>query len=598
MNKIRNYILACACMAGLSSCMDTFLDLEPLDAKTDVIYFKTQEHFREYANGLYSQLIGWQSGYGSIFDHMDVSSDLSANFQYSYGVGTGNLSAGGNDSRWGNCYANIRATNILLEKAKTYSGSREDIQVETGEGHFFRAYNYFYLLKFFGGVPIVTGVLDVDSPELMGVRSSRYEVVNLILSDLDAAIAVLPREENIAAGDKGRISQQAAKAFKARVLLYEATWRKYNGTSTDFEGSAGPSSDQVNSFLEESAALSKEVMDDTNYSLWNYNNVDAMKNLSNRYLFNIEEAGSNPAGAGRDTNKEFVIAAVYSRDTRKGQVELSRIVYTLRPSRKLVDMFLCSDGLPISMSDKFKGYKTPGDEYENRDYRLESYIGKPDESTNLTGDAGYGTYKFAVTDISYNNKDESANYPVLRLAEVYLNYAEAVMERYGEISDEQLDNSVNKIRERAGIADLTNALAAQIKNGVAENADKSLSEVMLDEIRRERTLELYMEGYRCDDLKRWGIAEEELNESRCGMIVGNADYPTVFVDSDGDAVSDRYKPASYTKGTEEVDTPFGKLPAVVLLKSTDCSFNKMDYLWPIPQDQINLNPNLVQNPGY
>lgn len=103
-------------------------------------------------------------------------------------------------------------------------------------------------MKFYGGVPIVTSVLDVNSPELYGKRNSRYEVVDLILSDLKDAIAGLPLEQNIPATDKGKLSKQAAQAFKARVLLYEATWRKYNGTSTDFEGSAGPASDQVNAF--------------------------------------------------------------------------------------------------------------------------------------------------------------------------------------------------------------------------------------------------------------------------------------------------------------------------------------------------------------
>lgn len=97
-------------------------------------------------------------------------------------------------------------------------------------------------------MPIVQTVLDVDSPELRASRNSRYEVVDLILSDLDKAIEYLPNEQNIPSEDKGRISKGGAEAFKARVLLYEATWRKYNGTSTDFEGSAGPQSDQVNAF--------------------------------------------------------------------------------------------------------------------------------------------------------------------------------------------------------------------------------------------------------------------------------------------------------------------------------------------------------------
>ena len=305
MKNIKTYILAGACILGFSSCADTFLDLKPLDAKTDLIYFKTPEHFREYANGLYGQLLGWQSAYGSIWDHMDMSSDLATCMKYSSGVGTGVMGIPDSDGRWGNCYANIRATNHMFERAaSSYTGDLADIKGELAEGHFFRAYNYFYLLKFFGGVPVVTKVLDVESPELYGERRSRYEVVDLILSDLQEAIDGLPTEQNIAAADKGKISRQAAQAFKARVLLYEATWRKYNGTSTDFEGSAGPSSDQVNAFLEESIQLSQTVMNAPAYSLWNYNSIPEMKNQSNRYLFNIEEPGSNPVGAGRDTNKE------------------------------------------------------------------------------------------------------------------------------------------------------------------------------------------------------------------------------------------------------------------------------------------------------
>ena len=273
MKKIKTYILICACSLGFSSCVNTFLDLEPLDSKTDLIYFKTPQHFREYANGLYGQLLGWQSGYGSIFEHMDAASDLSTCFRYSSGLGTGTMGIPNSDGRWGNCYGNIRATNQMFEKAtSSYTGNLADIQRELAEAHFFRAYNYFYLLKFYGGVPIVTSVLDVNSPELYGKRNSRYEVIDLILSDLKDAIAGLPLEQNIPATDKGKLSKQAAQAFKARVLLYEATWRKYNGTSTDFEGSAGPASDQVNAFLEECIQLSETVMNDAAYSLWNYNN--------------------------------------------------------------------------------------------------------------------------------------------------------------------------------------------------------------------------------------------------------------------------------------------------------------------------------------
>ena len=593
-------------LLGLSSCADMFLDLEPQDQRTDVVYFKKPADFKEYATGFYNQLLGWRTPYGkySIYEFMDSSSDLAANFVNSSDVGRGTISVSSSDERWDKCYSYIRTVNILFEKAKDYPGNPSEIAPYLAEAYFFRAYNYFTLLKAFGGVPVVTSVMDTDSPELRSSRNSRYEVVDLILSDLTNAIAALPIEQNISEADKGRVSKWAAEAFKARVLLYEATWRKYNGTSTDFEGSAGPARDQVNEFLEEAISLCDDVMKRGGYQIWNYNSNEKIKNQSNLYLFNLEDAGSNPAGLTKSSNKEFILYGVYDINLRTGGVNLSHTVMLMIPSRKLIDMFLCTDGKPIDKSDLFQGYHKTGDEFKNRDYRLMNYINggvdpTPGSVTLDKGLAGYDCAKFKAYNYPTYRKanDESANYPVLRLAEVYLNYAEAVMERYGEISDDQLNKSINKIRARAGIANLTNALAKRIQEGVPANASKTVNQVMLDEIRRERALELYMEGFRCDDLKRWGIAEKNLNESRCGAVVGNASYPTAFIDENGNATS-AFNPAIFTKGTEEVETGKGKLPCVVLLKSSDCAFTKGDYLWAIPRNQINLNSNLVQNPGY
>lgn len=183
------------------------------------------------------------------------------------------------------------------------------------------------------------------------------------------------------------------------------------------------------------------------------------------------------------------------------------------------------------------------------------------------------------------NLEESANYPVLRLAEVYLNYAEALYERNGNITDEQLGKSINILRNRAGVKGLDNDFVTD--NGLD----------MLTEIRRERTVELYMEGHRFDDLKRWGIAEKELNASRCGMVVGNAEYPTVFVGSDGKSTS-QYNRSAYVWGEEKVETPVGAVNSVVIDSKSNFNFSKTHYLWPLPQQQRNMNPNLVQNPGY
>lgn len=578
------YTMTLGMLLGFSSCVDTFLDLEPLDVRTDVVYFQKASDFKEYANGFYGQLLGWGSPYGSIYEFMDNSSDLSANTFSSYELGHGTIQVPNTDTRWDNCYTHIRTVNILLEKAEGYTGNRSEIQQYLSEAYFFRAYNYFYLLKFFGGVPIVTTVLDIDSPELTGVRNSRYEVVNQILSDLDKAIEGLPLEQNIPSTEKGRVSYYGAKAFKARVLLYEATWREYNGTSTDYEGSARPESNQVEAFLTEAISLCEEVMTNGGYAIWNYNSNSSMQNMSSRYLFCLEDAGTNPAGLTKSSNNEFIIYSVYDKDQKPGGINLNQSIVKMDAGRKLVDMFLCTDGLPIDKSQRFQGYANPGDEFKNRDYRMKSYLFEVEEDVVLNaGRSGYTGAKFYNP--TRSNLNESANYPVLRLAEVYLNYAEAVFEKNGAITDEQLSKSINLLRKRAGVADLTNALVTN--NGLD----------MLEEIRRERAIELYMEGFRFDDLKRWGIAEEALNASRCGMVVGGTNYPTVFVDATG-ATTGQYSRNTYVWGEEAVETPVGAVNCVVVDSKSNCSVTKTHYLWPIPQQQINLNPNLKQNPGY
>lgn len=584
------YVLIGGLLALSTSCQKQFIDLSPQDQITETLFFKQPSDFKAYSTSFYSQLMGWASPYGgnSVFQNMDVATDLSTYFNFSSDVGRGTISPLTSDNRWDNNYKNIRIVNILLQKAASYTGGGS-ISQYVGEAYFFRAYAYYNLLKFYGGVPIVTTVLELNSPELTAARNSRYEVVDQILSDLSAAINNLPAEQNIAAADKGRISKWAAEAFKAQVELYEATWRKYNGRTTDFAGSAGPASDQTATFLADAVALSQDVMSNGGYSLWNYNSTPSILNQSYTYLFNLEDAASNPAGLTKATNNEFILYGVYDYTLRRGGQSVSFTSMQMLPTRKMIDMFLCTDGLPPEKSPLFKGYHQVGDEYQNRDLRLTGYVNPVPASGSiaLIGLGGYGNLKFVSYHYGSYRADgqESFNFPIIRLAQVYLTYAEALYELNGAITDAQLDASINKIRDRAGVAHLSNALVNT--NGLN----------MLNEIRRERTLELYHEGFRFDDLKRWGIAESALNPSRCGEVVGGASYSTEFRTSSGAATS-LYKPNNYVWGEESVATPAGALNCVVLDGAANHTFAKKHYLWPLPLDQISANPNLKQNPGY
>jgi hypothetical protein len=314
-----------------------------------------------------------------------------------------------------------------------------------------------------------------------------------------------------------------------------------------------------------------------------------MINESYYYLFSLEDAGSNPAGLTKASNNEFILYGVYDVTLRPGGQNVSLTSQNAGSSRKMMDMYLCTDGLPPSKSPLFQGYHTAGDEFKNRDLRLFGYYGAaPTAPAGLTGGGGgYGNRKFVAYKYgTYRNANqESANYPIIRLAEVYLIYAEALIEKDGAITDADLNLSINKIRARAGVAPLTNVLASS--NGLN----------MKEEIRRERTLELYREGFRYDDLKRWGTAEAELNQSVCGQVVGDASYVTPYRTATG-AATTSYKPETFVWGEEVVNTAQGPLKCIVIDGKTNRVFSKKNYLWPIPQGQINLNPNLKQNPGY
>jgi hypothetical protein len=120
---------------------------------------------------------------------------------------------------------------------------------------------------------------------------------------------------------------------------------------------------------------------------------------------------------------------------------------------------------------------------------------------------------------------------------------------------------------------------------------------MLEEIRRERTIELYGENFRFDDLKRWGIAEHELNQNVCGMVVGDATYTTDFKDASGNPTS-KYLATRYPFSETTVPTGDGDLKVVLLEMAENRNFKRMHYLFPIPLKQIQLNPNLVQNRDY
>ncbi|MEP6748119.1 MAG: RagB/SusD family nutrient uptake outer membrane protein [Bacteroidota bacterium] len=603
------FILSMALFFCMVGCKKTFLELDPLDAVTEAAYFTSPDQFKSTAADFYNKMIGFRPVSSSnIYTFMDWGSDLSGG----YGWPT-TLSAG--DVYWNNPYSYIRANNILLKKGRDYAGAYSGIRQYLAAAYFFRAWHHFFLLKRYGGVPIDTVVVNIKSPVLYGPRNSRYEVSKQILLDLDSAIAGLPLEGSIAAVDKGQVSQQAAKAFKARVLLYESTYEKYVLKATDGDGvssgagSNGYDAGNVSKYLTEAASLASQVMSYADYSL--FTGVDS---LSYRYLFILDDAASNPKGLTKTANKEFLLSSKYDFTLLQGNANLTH-TGAGSLTRKAMDMFLCKDGLPFSVSPLAKGYKLMTDEFTNRESRMTCLTGAPRQKywgfgtaygANYTlanyltvfnwpsninvaypdltnGGSGYGSRKFSSESTNRADLQESYDYPQIRLAEVYLIYAEAKCELGGgTISDADLNISINKIRSRAGAAALTNGLIAPYP-----------SLTMLGEIRRERTLEMLNENTRFTDLYRWGIAEQELNQVPEGMVVNYNGQPTEIATFTNPYTNlPSYKASAYPFGVDAADG------ALILALPPTTPLTKKNYLNSLPQDQINLNRKLLQNPGF
>ncbi|MBE7639100.1 RagB/SusD family nutrient uptake outer membrane protein [Salegentibacter sp. BLCTC] len=549
--RLKN-IVTIMLVIGIASSCTKDLDLYPKDQVSDGSFWNTSRDFELAANAFYGNLPGFSYP-------RDTDSEIA------FGQGPNPLSNGSylppdESGLWNGAYASIRGINYLLQQSGDYAYPNE-IERSVGEAYFFRAFNYFNLLSSFGGVPIITDVLDTDSDQLLAPRNSRVEVADFIISDLQKAIDRLPSQSEIPANELGKVSKEAAQAFLSRVALFEGTWAKFHG------------GEKANERLEIAVQAAKAVIDGGQFSLFTAFGTEE----SYRKLF-IE--------AGEDS-EEVILSRRYVLDINGTHNATRWLEQNIQnPTRRLVDSYLSVDGLPISDSPLFMGYNTMTSEFENRDSRLMQTVLKPGveyvgggaaimtyEKPKLDGAltrTGYTNYKFlGETEESWAGRAEYDNI-VFRYGEVLLNYAEAKFELNGNISDEDLNLSINKLRDRVGMPHLTNA---HVENNMLD---------MQTEIRRERKVELALEGFRRDDLNRWKIAEEVLPKAIKGIKFVGTQYETEFpeitpgvnfeVDSEGYIIAE---PAS----NRNFEVP-------------------KHYLWPLPKKQLNLNPNLEQNPGW
>ncbi len=468
------------------------LELDPLDTISDATFYKTANDFKMGANGLYNSLPG--------FDFSDTESDIAFNTANS--VSDGTYLPPETSSSWNNAFYYIRNANNLIEK----SADKTDpaIKMYVAEAKFFRAWNYWSLLRLFGGVPLIINVLSSDDPRLYTARATRKETVDLIIKDLKEAAADLPVKSAIGAANRGRIAKGTADALRARVALFEGTWSKYH------QGS------DASNYLQEAVDAADAVMSSGEYAL--YTDKGAQ---SYRYLF-IEEG---------DDSRETILDRRYEVNLSGQGYPYSIDATCYLPTRKLADMYLSKDGLPITASPLFQGYGTVESEYKDRDPRMTMTMIIPGTATlrpfyalvpqvnwptspQRNGNTGYITYKY-ISENVFGNTNNGVNFGfdrhIIRYAEVLLIFAEASFEKNGALTDAEMDRSINLLRQRVNMPAMTNAV---------------ISTNLLDlktEIRRERNVELALEGFRYDDIRRWKTAEVEMTQSILGIkIAGTA----------------------------------------------------------------------------
>jgi hypothetical protein len=571
MKKI-TYILGLFSMLTFQSC----LDMEPKTQLADTNYWQTPDHFKLFA----TQFYGWTVDFKQLDDspHSDVRSDLRTGITLDvYSNGTNSIPS--SDKTYTNNYNRIRQVNTLLQQAEGYAAPA-DIETSVGEAHFFRAYCYFDLLQVYGDVIITRTPLDIDSPEMQMARNSRDEVVDFILEDLEEAIRLLPEANEISSKDEGRLSSQAASAFLSRVALYEGTWQKFRN--------GGQNNDRSSALLDIAATSAHDVIESGFFELFA---PEELGTEAYKYLFILENDKSNPAGITKSGNKEYIFTrrhdpTLASIGFNITQGRLGNAVYV---TRKMANMYLQSNGLPIN--PQTWDYSKVDSEFKDRDNRMSNtlmipghtYWGTGGGRIDWTGSAeeianashknfmpstgtGYFPHKWCCERDGVPTGMEAYDYPIIRYVEVLLNYAEAVFERDDKISDEDLAISLNLTRKRVNpnMPDLTNAFVS------ANNLE------MRTEIRRERTVEFYDENFRIDDLKRWKTAEEEMPMNLTGVKWRGTEYETKWSDA-----------SSKTMDAEGC-----------IIYEQGRVWEEKHYLYPLPMDQLKLNPNLKQNPGW
>ncbi len=578
---MKKIILFAIATLTLVSC-DDFLETEPFDKLVPNTFFATEKDLELYTTSFYQQMLPSADA----ATQGDGMADYSSITQSSNFI-SGNYSSV-NEGSWN--WTALRNINYFLLHYNNEAIPQEARNHYAGVARFFRAWFYIEKVQRYGNVPWYDAPLDTQDESLYKTQDSRETVMENVLADLNFAAENI---RNAKDNTSSLITRQVALAYKSRIALFEGTYRKYH-TELNLTSSA-------DRWLNEAADAAKKVMDSKQYSIYNTGKPDS----DYRTLFISENAVS----------QEVMFALVFNNSLRRWHAltwKFNSATYGARwgLNKQFINTYLMTDG--SRFTDK-AGYEEMlfVNEMADRDKRLAQTVrsigykrsdgsaAPPNFGYTFTG---YHILKYSLDNKSLDGVGEAYNtIPLMRYAEVLLNYAEAKAE-LGQFNETVWNESIGLLRSRAGVSPAVPATADAYLQTVyfPEISDKYLLEV-----RRERGIELCYENLRYQDLMRW--KKGKLIEMPWqGIYVPAMNQP---MDLDGNGTPDvsfvSATPTSPQAGVTYfvIDNNISKLSNgtsgyVIWGANEKRNFEDKKYLYPISNSDMVLNPNLVQNPGW
>jgi hypothetical protein len=511
MMKTKIILFTVASLFFFSSC-EELLDRPQLTAETDETYWVSEENLRMYINGYYTNyFVGYNTAFSlpyTAYISYLTSDDVMVNgIQRTLtrtiptSLGSTSTAQSWQDSYHGPTwnFAWVRKTNIFLDRIETKMGgilTEEQKNHWVGLGRFFRAMEYANLVRVFGDVPYYDyDVQDHELAELYKPRTPRNEVMDAVYEDLKFAL------ENVRLSDGDQyVNRYVVAAYIARLMLHEGTWLKYHYSSNE----------RAKKFLEFAVEAGDYVMGSGNY--------DIVTDF--RSLFGSESLSGNRdciLHRHYDSEKEVTHAiASYCNmnETSSGSANLD-----------FVKSFICADGKPYSSSTLTGANQFNMENLvKTRDPRFEAtFWNKPTTKATASGlycckfidregpEVGAAGGTLAN---KYKSSTNTNDYPVMRYAELLLNWIEAKAELAtlggAPVTQSDIEASINKIRNRPldktatdnGIQKTKAMELSLITDNFDPDRDPGVP-ALIWEIRRERRMELFAEHSRLVDLRRW-----------------------------------------------------------------------------------------------